>query len=289
MNSIVTAVGMYAAAGSVPVSIAAANAAAATWCVEVKAALHSEICAVPDERLEVEREVLAPLPSLRRRSARRRWLRRLKLATVRRTAPEVLLTAKTQRWTPEEVLRTLVEAEIAARDASNTANRFKAAAFPVIKTLEGFDVSASSIPQATVDYPASLLWIRAQSGHYWSAGYRQEPRPDRRRSRCGAGRSQGALLHRPHKPRRLTTVVSSCDTRSVEPALARTTCLRGPPDRNVSLQDLCQRFASSAGGLPPMRRIPGHFRESLWPHRSLTRAASSAGAGFPPTGCRSTS
>ena len=31
-------------------------------------------------------------------------LRRLKLAAIRRTAPEVLLTAKTQRWTPEEVL-----------------------------------------------------------------------------------------------------------------------------------------------------------------------------------------
>lgn len=89
-------------------------------------------------------------------------LRRLKLATVRRTAPEVLLTAKTQRWTPEEVLRTLVEAEIVARDASNTANRLKAAAFPVTKTLEGFDVTASSIPQATLDYLSSLEWIRAQ-------------------------------------------------------------------------------------------------------------------------------
>ena len=50
-------------------------------------------------------------------------LRRLKLATVRRNAAEVLQVAKVQRWTPEEVLRTLVEAEIAARDASNTANR----------------------------------------------------------------------------------------------------------------------------------------------------------------------
>ena len=45
-------------------------------------------------------------------------LRRLKLAAIRRTAPEVLITAKTQRWTPEEVLRTLVETELAARDAS---------------------------------------------------------------------------------------------------------------------------------------------------------------------------
>jgi DNA replication protein DnaC len=89
-------------------------------------------------------------------------LRRLRLATVRRSAPEVLLTAKTQRWTPEEVLRTLVEAEIAARDASNASSRLKAAAFPVVKTLDGFDVSASSIPQATIDYLASLEWIGAQ-------------------------------------------------------------------------------------------------------------------------------
>lgn len=83
-------------------------------------------------------------------------LRRLKLATIRRTAPEVLAVAKTQRWTPEEVLRTLIEAELAARDASNAANRLKAAAFPVTKTLDSFDVSASSIPQATFDYLSSL-------------------------------------------------------------------------------------------------------------------------------------
>ena len=49
-------------------------------------------------------------------------LRRLKLAAIRRTAPEVLVIAKTQRWTPEEVLRTLVETELAARDASNVVN-----------------------------------------------------------------------------------------------------------------------------------------------------------------------
>ena len=45
--------------------LAAANAAAAVWCVEVNAAVHSEICAVPAERLVIERELLAPLPSLR--------------------------------------------------------------------------------------------------------------------------------------------------------------------------------------------------------------------------------
>ena len=89
-------------------------------------------------------------------------LRRLKLSTVRRLAPELLLTAKTQRWAPEELLRTLIEAEIAARDASNTANRMRTAAFPVTKTLDEFDLSASSIPKATFDYLASLEWIRAR-------------------------------------------------------------------------------------------------------------------------------
>jgi hypothetical protein len=50
-------------------------------------------------------------------------LKRLKMAAMRRLAPELLVTAKTQRWSPEEFLRTLVEAEIAARDASNAATR----------------------------------------------------------------------------------------------------------------------------------------------------------------------
>ena len=73
---------------------------------------------------------------------------------MRRLAPELLVTAKTQRWTPEEFLRTLIEAEITARDASNARTRMRLAAFPVIKTLEEFNVAASSIPPATFDYLA---------------------------------------------------------------------------------------------------------------------------------------
>jgi transposase len=45
--------------------LAAANTAAAAWCVEVNAAVHSEICAVPAGRLDAERALLGPLPSLR--------------------------------------------------------------------------------------------------------------------------------------------------------------------------------------------------------------------------------
>ncbi|GLX03060.1 IS21-like element helper ATPase IstB [Microtetraspora sp. NBRC 16547] len=92
-------------------------------------------------------------------------LRRLKLATMRRLAPELLVTARTQRWNPEEFLRTLIDAELTARDESNARTRMKAAAFPVIKTIDEFDVAASSIPRATFDYLASLEWIRAAENY----------------------------------------------------------------------------------------------------------------------------
>ena len=88
-------------------------------------------------------------------------LRRLKLAAMRQLAPELLITAKTQRWAPEELLRTLIDAELAARDASNARTRMKNAAFPVIKTLDELDRSVSSIPGPTLDYLASLEWIAA--------------------------------------------------------------------------------------------------------------------------------
>ena len=88
-------------------------------------------------------------------------LKRLKMATMRRLAPELLITAKTQRWNPEEFLRTLVEAEITARDESNARTRMRTAAFPVTKHLEDFDVAASSIPKATFDYLTNLEWVRA--------------------------------------------------------------------------------------------------------------------------------
>ena len=89
-------------------------------------------------------------------------LRRLKLAAIRQVAPELLITAKTQRWAPEELLRTLVEAEITAREASNARTRMRNAAFPVTKTLDELDRSVCSIPSPTLDYLASLEWITAK-------------------------------------------------------------------------------------------------------------------------------
>ena len=89
-------------------------------------------------------------------------LRRLRLAEIRKLAPELLLTAKTQRWAPELLLRTFVESEIAARDASNARNRLRAASFPATKTLDEFDLAASSVRRPTFDYLASLEWIGAK-------------------------------------------------------------------------------------------------------------------------------
>jgi len=50
---------------------------------------------------------------------------------MRRLAPELLVTVRTQRWNPEEFLRTLIQAEITSRDESNARTRMRNAAFPV--------------------------------------------------------------------------------------------------------------------------------------------------------------
>jgi hypothetical protein len=63
--------------------MADANAAAVAWCAEVNARTHSEIAAVPDDRLAQEVAVLRGLPSLR--AANERGVQRKvdKLSTVR--------------------------------------------------------------------------------------------------------------------------------------------------------------------------------------------------------------
>lgn len=45
--------------------LTAANIAARQWCAEVNSVTHSEICAIPEERLQAERELMTALPSLR--------------------------------------------------------------------------------------------------------------------------------------------------------------------------------------------------------------------------------
>jgi hypothetical protein len=84
------------------------------------------------------------------------------LATIRVQAPEIVQTARTQRWLVEEILRTLVAAEITAPDQTNQQLRLKAVTFPVLKRLDAFDAAASSIPMPTYNYVASLEWVNAK-------------------------------------------------------------------------------------------------------------------------------
>jgi len=63
--------------------VAGANAAAALWCEEVNGVIHSEICAVPAERVVAERAVMGPLPSLRARIGRPTFRKVDRLSCVR--------------------------------------------------------------------------------------------------------------------------------------------------------------------------------------------------------------
>ncbi len=87
-------------------------------------------------------------------------LRRLRLPHLRRLAPEVLATARTQRWEPSEVLRVLLAEEVEGRERSATATRRGAAGFPTGKTFSGWDESACSIPRPTQAALRTLEWIR---------------------------------------------------------------------------------------------------------------------------------
>jgi DNA replication protein DnaC len=86
-------------------------------------------------------------------------LRRMRLPHMRRIAPEVLATAKAQRWDPAEVLRALLTEEVAGRDRSALATRRARAAFPTGKTFEAWDDTLSSIPPPTQAALRTLEWI----------------------------------------------------------------------------------------------------------------------------------
>jgi DNA replication protein DnaC len=83
----------------------------------------------------------------------------MRLPYVRRDAPEVLATAKAQRWEPAEVLRVLLTAEVTGRDAATRALRRKSAGFPSGKTFSSWDEAVSSIAPGTQSGLRSLEWI----------------------------------------------------------------------------------------------------------------------------------
>ncbi len=86
-------------------------------------------------------------------------LRRLRLPHIRRHAPDVIATAKAQRWEPVEVLRALLTEEAAGRERSALATRRAAAAFPTGKTFAAWQAESSSIPAPTQSALRTLEWV----------------------------------------------------------------------------------------------------------------------------------
>lgn len=88
-----------------------------------------------------------------------RILRRMRLPYLRKAAPDVLATARAQRWDPAEVLRVLLSEEVTGRDAATRRMRRKQASFPTGKTFSGWRAEDSSIPEATQHALQTLEWI----------------------------------------------------------------------------------------------------------------------------------
>jgi DNA replication protein DnaC len=86
-------------------------------------------------------------------------LTRMRLPYLRKAAPEVLATARAQRWDPAEVVRVLLTEEITGRDAATRRMRRKTANLPAGKTFDSWREADSSIPPGTQTGLASLEWI----------------------------------------------------------------------------------------------------------------------------------
>ena len=102
-------------------------------------------------------------------------LRHLRLPHIRRAAPDVLATAKAQRWEPAEVLKALLSEELAGRERSALATRRKAASFPSGKTFEAWDEKASSsrhLPSKRFGHSSGCGAGRT----WWSAARREQAR-----------------------------------------------------------------------------------------------------------------
>lgn len=87
-------------------------------------------------------------------------LRSLRLPHMRAAAPELLATAKAQRWEPAEAIRALLTEELAGRQASSVRSRRKAAGFPTGKTFDVWDEKLSSIPAPTQRALRTLEWVQ---------------------------------------------------------------------------------------------------------------------------------
>lgn len=86
-------------------------------------------------------------------------LQRMRLPYLRKAAPDVLATARAQRWDPAEVLRVLLAEEVTGRNAATRRQRRKKASFPTGKTFSSWLPEESSILEATQNALSTLEWV----------------------------------------------------------------------------------------------------------------------------------
>lgn len=86
-------------------------------------------------------------------------LKRMRFPYLRKAAPDVLATARSQRWDPAEVVRVLLEEEIKGRDAATKSNHRKQANLPTGKTFDSWKEELSSIPLPTQQALMTLEWV----------------------------------------------------------------------------------------------------------------------------------
>lgn len=86
-------------------------------------------------------------------------LKRMRMPYLRAAAPDVLATARAQRWDPTEVLRVLLAEEVRGRGEATKAMRRKTAGLPAGKTFASWRESDSSIPAPSQSALAALEWI----------------------------------------------------------------------------------------------------------------------------------
>ncbi|MEU7283454.1 IS21-like element helper ATPase IstB [Streptomyces sp. NPDC045431] len=85
-------------------------------------------------------------------------LKRMRFPYLRRAAPEVLATARSQRWDPAEVVRILLE-KIKGRDEATRRNHRQQAQLPSGKTFDSWREADSSIPAPTQQALMTLEWV----------------------------------------------------------------------------------------------------------------------------------
>lgn len=91
--------------------------------------------------------------------AQGKLMRRRRLPSMRKAAPDVLAAAGAQRWGPAEILRLLIYEEVTGSDAATRRLRRHSANFPTGKALASWRAEDPTTPEPAQNSLVTLEWI----------------------------------------------------------------------------------------------------------------------------------